>query len=121
MNIEKLKFPIGKFQAPEEYTSEILIDCINEIAVFPENIRKETLHLTENQLNTRYRPDGWTIRQVVNHCADSHINSFMRFKLTLTEEKPIIKPYREDLWAELSDSKNIEIEPALDILNGIHK
>jgi len=76
--------------------------------------------LSEVQLDTAYRPGGWTVRQVVHHCADSHMNSFIRFKLALTEENPTIKPYHEDKWAEMADAKNLPIEPSLKILEGLH-
>ncbi|MBC7390699.1 MAG: putative metal-dependent hydrolase, partial [Opitutaceae bacterium] len=80
----------------------------------------EVIYLTDSQLDTSYRPEGWTIRQVVNHCADSHMNSLVRFKLALTEDKPIIKPYYEERWAELSDSKSMPVIPAIQMLHGIH-
>lgn len=121
MNIEKLKFPIGKFEKPEVITVEQIKQWIAEIQSFPERLRNEVAHLTDMQLNTQYRQDGWTIRQVVHHCADSHINSFTRFKLALTEDKPTIKPYAEELWAELIDSKLYPISPSLQILEGIHE
>ena len=98
--LEKLRFPIGHFVKPENYTSEILANYIQILSEFPNKLKKEVSHLTDEQLNTEYRPQGWTIRQVIHHCADSHINSFTRFKLALTEDKPIIKPYFEDKWAE---------------------
>ena len=115
-----LRYPIGEFQKPEVITDKILNDYISVIENFPAKIRVETEHLTDSQLDTQYRPEGWTIRQVVNHCADSHMNSLMRFKLALTEVEPAIRPYFEDRWAELADSKSISIEPALKMLEGIH-
>lgn len=120
MNIEQLKFPIGKFKKPENITNEILTSWKNDIATFPLRLKKEVDNLSDNQLDTPYRPDGWTIRQVVHHCADSHINSFIRFKLAITENNPTIKPYYEERWAELTDSKYFPIEPSLKILEGIH-
>jgi hypothetical protein len=120
MNLEQLKFPIGKFEKPENITNEILSQWKNDIATFPKKIKNEVEILSDNQLDTPYRPDGWTIRQVVHHCADSHINSFIRFKLALTENNPTIKPYYEERWAELSDSKYFPVEPSLKILEGIH-
>ncbi|WPR70309.1 putative metal-dependent hydrolase [Flavobacterium sp. NG2] len=120
MNIEKLKYPIGKFTAPTNTTKEIVEEYILDIQAFPERLKKEIETLSEAQLDTVYRPGGWTIRQLVNHCADSHMNSLIRFKLALTEDKPTIKPYFEDRWAELIDSKNIDIKPALLILEGLH-
>lgn len=119
-NIEQLKFPIGKFQKPENITQEIIQNWIKTLAKFPQKITQETQNLSEAELEKRYRPDGWTIRQVVNHCADSHINSLIRLKLALTEQTPTIKPYFENLWAELPDSKQISIESSLKIIEGVH-
>jgi hypothetical protein len=121
MTIDELKYPMGKFVKPESFTPEILNHYIRNIESFPSRLRTEVEHLTDEQLDTRYRAGGWTIRQVVNHCADSHMNSFTRFKLALTEDTPTIKPYFEARWAELADSKNMPIEPALKILEGLHQ
>lgn len=117
--LEQLRFPIGKFQKPDEITSEIIKNAIFEIESFPARLRSETQKLSNAQLDTQYRSDGWTIRQVVHHCADSHLNAFTRLKLALTEEKPTIKPYEEALWAELPDSK-LPIDPSLQMLDGLH-
>ena len=92
---------------------------INRISTFPARLHKEVIGLKNEQLDTAYRPDGWTIRQVIHHCADSHMNSFIRFKLALTEDNPTIKPYWEDRWGELVDSK-MAIEFSLHILDGLH-
>ncbi len=119
MEIEKLKYPIGKFTPPENYSSEFLKECTNSVAGFPQRLISEVEHLNEEQLNTAYREEGWTVRQVVHHCADSHMNSLIRFKLTLTENKPTIKPYIEQYWAELEDSK-LPIASSLQILLGVH-
>lgn len=121
MSEKNLKYPIGQYQKPEIITDEIIKEYISVIENFPSKIRSETAHLTDEQLDTQYRPDGWSIRQVVNHCADSHMNSLMRFKLALTEDEPTIRPYFEDRWAELADSKDVSIEPALKMLDGIHE
>jgi len=121
MNLEELKYPIGKFKTPDTITSEILTKYISDIESFPQKLRAEVENLTDEQLDTPYRPDGWTIRQVVNHCADSHMNGLIRHKLLLTENKPIIKPYMEDRWAELADSKTMPIASALQIVDGVHK
>lgn len=120
MTLEQLKYPIGKFEKPEIITKEILIKWISDISVFPAKLNKETEHLTDEQLATTYRPNGWTVRQLVHHCADSHINSFTRFKLALTEDKPTIKPYWEDRWAELVDGKELPIKYSLMLLEGLH-
>jgi hypothetical protein len=119
-DIEKLRFPIGKYTAPESYTNDILSNYINTISDFPEAIKKETAYLSDDQLDTPYRPGGWTIRQVVHHCADSHINSYTRFKLALTEDTPVIKPYQEDKWAELEDGRILPVIHSLNILEGLH-
>lgn len=119
-NIEKLKYPIGKFEKPIIITKDDLSKWISDISTFPKRINNEVIYLNEKQLDTQYRTDGWTIRQVIHHCADSHMNSLTRFKLTLTEDKPIVKPYFEDRWAELTDSKNMPIEPSLKMIEGIH-
>jgi uncharacterized damage-inducible protein DinB len=121
MEIEKLKFPIGKFEKPTTMTKDILTKWISDISTFPKRLLNEVVNLTDEQLDTQYRPNGWTIRQVVHHCADSHMNSLTRFKLALTEDKPTIKPYFEERWAELLDSKSMPIEPSLKMIEGIHE
>ncbi|SDB31278.1 DinB superfamily protein [Flavobacteriaceae bacterium MAR_2010_188] len=120
MDIEKLKYPIGKFSYPVEFTPQNLNEAISEIEEFPNKVKQAVINLSDLQLDTPYREGGWTIRQVVHHCADSHINSLIRYKLALTEDNPTIKPYEEQLWAELADGKNIPIEPSMKMLEGIH-
>ena len=117
---EQLKFPIGKFKKPEVITKSHIDKWTGDISKFPERLNKEVKLLSDAQLDTTYREGGWTLRQVIHHCADSHINSLIRFKLALTEEKPTIKPYFEDRWAQLSDYK-MPIEPSLKLLEGLHK
>lgn len=119
--MDHLKYPIGHFNKPQAITEKVLHQYIESISSFPARLKKEVEHLSDLQLDTPYRVDGWTIRQLVNHCADSHMNSLIRLKLALTEDQPIIKPYYEDRWAELIDSKTICIEPALKMLEGIHE
>lgn len=118
--LEKLRYPIGKFIAPELYSSNYLAEKIAEIASFPERLKKEVIYLTDEQLDTSYRQDGWMIRQVIHHCADSHMNCFIRIKWALTEEKPTIKFYHEDRWAEMHDNLTMPIEPTLSYLEGLH-
>jgi hypothetical protein len=118
--LEKLKYPIGKFIAPENYSTAYLSERILEIESFPERLKKEVSQLTSEQLETPYREDGWTIRQVIHHCADSHMNCFIRIKWALTEKKPVIKFYHEDRWAELYDNLTMPIEPTLSFLEGLH-
>lgn len=118
--MEHLKYPIGKYDPPPVFTPELMAAYITTIATFPAKIKQEVIHLTDEQLDTPYRPGGWSVRQVVNHCADSHTNAFIRHKLALTEEKPVITPYMQDLWAYLPDSQHMPIAPALSIIEGIH-
>jgi hypothetical protein len=118
--LEKLKYPIGKFQADETVNRPQIEEWIKEIAALPFKLREAVKNLTEEQLNTPYRPDGWTVKQVVHHIGDSHMNSYIRFKLALTEDKPVIKPYDEKRWAELPDYQ-LGIEEPLDFLESLHK
>ncbi len=121
MDIEKLKFPIGKFEKPEIITKNVLNKWISDISTFPKRLSNQVVNLSNEQLDTQYRPEGWTLRQVIHHCADSHMNSLTRLKLTLTEDQPTIKPYFEERWAELLDTKNMPIQPSLKMLEGIHE
>ena len=118
--LEKLRYPIGKFITPELYSGNYLSEKITEIASFPERLKKEVIYLTEKQLNTPYREGGWSVRQVIHHCADSHMNCFIRIKWAMTEEKPTIKFYHEDRWAELHDNLTMPIQPTLSFLEGLH-
>jgi hypothetical protein len=118
--LEKLKYPIGKYKAPEEYSSEYIKDAISQIASFPERLEQEVILLNEEQLDTSYRKDGWTIRQVIHHCGDSHMNCYIRMKWALTEEIPIIKYYYEDRWSLLEDNLTMPIKPSLLLLEGLH-
>lgn len=114
------RFPIGKFtynEAPNETQKQSLL---NDIAHTPAALRAAVTGLSEAQLDTPYREGGWTVRQVVHHMPDSHLNSYVRFKLALTEDEPTIKPYAEDRWAELADSKNTPIEVSLTLLDSLH-
>lgn len=120
MDLQQLKFPIGPFQAPTEISQSKINEWISTLERFPNLLAAETTDLSEAQLELSYRPAGWTIRQLVHHCADSHMNSFIRLKLTLTEEQPTIKPYLQDLWSELVDTKHAPIAPSLQILSGVH-
>ncbi|WP_264531434.1 YfiT family bacillithiol transferase [Flavobacterium sp. N502540] len=119
-DLEKLKYPIGKFKTPTDYTSEYISDNVAIIASFPERLKKETIHLTDEQLDTPYRPDGWTVRQVIHHCAESHMNCYIRIKWALTENNPVIKAYDEKLWSELQDNVTMPIQPTLQLLEGLH-
>ncbi|WP_029270529.1 YfiT family bacillithiol transferase [Flavobacterium sp. KJJ] len=120
LDLEKLKYPIGKFTAPTKFTAEYIAVQIQEIATFPERLKKETIHLNDEQLDTAYRPGGWTIRQLIHHCAESHMHCFIRIKWALTENNPVIKPYDEVLWSELPDNLRMPILPTLNLLEGLH-
>jgi len=113
------RYPIGKFQYSGSSTEQNRL-FLEEIAQTPSKLRDSLKGLTEEQLDTPYRPGGWTVRQVVHHLPDSHLNSYVRFKLALTEENPTIKTYAEDRWAELSDSKATPIEVSLTLLDSLH-
>ena len=120
--LDILKYPTGKFvRGTKAETSDRIAACIAVIEAFPEKLRVEVQGLNDAQLDTRYRPGGWTIRQVVHHLADSHGQAPGRFKLALTEDTPTIKPYKEALWAELVDSRIMPIEPSLRIITGLHE
>jgi len=115
-----LRYPIGKFSyadAPNESQKLALLD---DIAQTPFNLRAAVKGLSNEQLDTPYRPEGWTVRQVTHHMPDSHANAYVRFKLALTEDNPTIKPYAEDRWAELADSKATPIEVSLTLLDSLH-
>lgn len=120
MILEQLKYPVGKFVKPESITTELIDSAISEIENFPKLVKAEIQNLDEQDLQLRYRPEGWTISQVVHHCADSHINSYVRFKLALTENIPTIKPYEESLWADLQD-KQLSPFVSLKLLEALHE
>ena len=115
-----LRYPIGKFHFDGSLTEPQKQAALDEIARTPENLRAAIKGLSEAQLDTPYRPGGWTVRQVVHHVPDSHLNSYVRFKLALTEDEPIIKPYAEDRWAELADTKSTPVEVSLTMLDALH-
>jgi len=115
-----LRYPIGKFLRVEALTPEQRREFIDAIAETPARLNDAVSGLTTEQLDTPYRPGGWTIRQVAHHIPDSHMNAFTRFKLALTEDVPTIKPYAEARWAELADAK-APIEPSLALLENLHK
>ncbi|MDA9056673.1 putative metal-dependent hydrolase [Flavobacteriaceae bacterium] len=121
MNLEALKYPIGKPKIPANIEPAHIQDWIQAIQQFPSLVAKEVTHLTDKELRYKYRPEGWTIQQVVGHCVDSHMNSIIRFKLALTEDTPTIKPYDEAPWAELTDTVNYSIQSSTALLAGIHQ
>lgn len=118
-NLE-LRYPIGHFEVPELITGECLKAWIGALHLFPDRLSELVLPLEASQLDTPYRPAGWTVRQVVHHLADSHHNSYMRFKWALTETTPLIKVYDEKAWASLFDSQTGPIELSLNHLRAVH-
>ncbi|ULL13597.1 putative metal-dependent hydrolase [Paenibacillus sp. H1-7] len=118
--MDDLRFPIGRFEWTEDITKDQRLRWIEDIESAPAQLRAAVEGLTEQQLNEPYRPGGWTVRQVVHHLADSHMNSLIRFKLALTEDQPTIKPYDEAAWAELTDSKDAPIALSLTLLDQLH-
>src|SRR4030095_6155429 len=118
-NLEKLKYPIGKFDWSLEVSNEDRRRAIKTIDAFPVKISDFISSLNDSQLDTPYRPEGWTVRQVVHHVADSHMNALIRIKLALTEDTPTIKPYDENAWSTLPDMK-LPIAVSLSLIEGIH-
>ncbi len=115
-----LRYPIGRFTWPTSLSPAERNTAIEAIAQTPSALRGAIAGLNDAQLDTPYRPDGWTVRQVVHHVPDSHLNAYTRFKLALTEDNPTIKPYDEGAWAELADGKSKLIEQSLSLLEGLH-
>lgn len=115
-----LRYPIGASKAHANPDSETLKDWINSIRNFPLQIESQVRSLESDKLDWPYRPEGWTIREVVHHCVDSHLNAFLRFKLTLTEDRPTIKPYQEALWVQLADGKEEDVSNSLLLLQSLH-
>ena len=116
----KLKYPIGQFDCPSNISAQHIESWISILEHFPKRLENLVCRLTNDQLDSVYRPDGWTIRQVVHHLADSHHHSYARFKWALTEDKPVIKAYYEDRWASLIDSKIAPIDLSLLHLEAVH-
>ncbi|MCW9065088.1 MAG: putative metal-dependent hydrolase [Ignavibacteriaceae bacterium] len=121
MDQENLKYPIGRYQLEDKINKTSIENWIKEIELLPQKLSEAVKGLKKDQLQTPYRPDGWTIQQVIHHIADSHMNAYNRFKLALTENKPIVKPYDEKLWAELPDSKLVDVNVSLDLIKSLHK
>jgi hypothetical protein len=115
-----LRYPVGKFDWESPISDSDFPMLIAAIAEVPGALRAAVAGLTREQLDTPYRPGGWTVKQVVHHVPDSHMNAYVRFKLALTEAEPTIKPYEEAAWAELADSRRVPIEVSLDLLDALH-
>ncbi len=120
-SLEQLRHPIGRYQAPAQISPEQISQWIDEIEAFPPQLAAAVANLTDAQLDTPYRPEGWTLRQVVHHLVDSHLNSYIRFKWSLTEAGPTIKAYDEGLWAALPEAKTAPVAVSLELLRALHK
>jgi len=118
--MENLRYPIGRFQRPENFTQEKINSCIQTIVDAPAQYRTAVAGWTDEQLDTPYRPEGWTVRQLIHHVADSHMNSYIRFKWTLTENEPTIKAYDEKLWGEELDAKSAPVDMSLGLMESLH-
>jgi hypothetical protein len=114
------RYPIGKYE-PQPFSEKQLQDWLNDIRFLPSALENSILNMDEAQLNTPYREGGWKIKQLVHHVADSHMNAYIRFKLGLTEDVPTIKPYKENLWAELKDTENLPVNVSLTLLHSLHQ
>jgi hypothetical protein len=118
--LEQLRYPIGKFETPETITNADLEQWITDLETLPQRLSDLVIPLSDEQLDTPYRPDGWTVRQLVHHISDSHHNSYIRFKWALTEDMPTIKAYDEKAWAELFDTRTAPILMSLYHLSAVH-
>lgn len=118
--LQKLRYPIGVYQAPATINRTQLTVWLKELKDFPSRLELLVKDLSKEQLDTQYRPGGWSVRQVIHHLADSHSNAYVRFKWALTEQTPTIKAYHEDRWAELFDSRRAPIELSLSYLHALH-
>jgi uncharacterized damage-inducible protein DinB len=119
-DLEDLRFPIGRFSPPASSMPGIRSAHIQTLRLLPERLRAAVKDLSDTQLDTPYRPDGWTVRQVVHHVADSHANCYIRFKLALTEDWPTIKTYDEAAWANLADSRWLPVDLSLSFVESLH-
>jgi uncharacterized damage-inducible protein DinB len=117
---QDLRYPIGKFTRPESVSAEERAELLEVLAATPSLLRGAVAGLSDRQLDTPYRPGGWTVRQVIHHVADSHMHSYARTRLALTEDNPLIKSYDESKWAELPDARTLFIEPSLALLENLH-
>ena len=120
-SVVDLRYPIGKFQWEDNLTEARRGELIGQIAETPAKVRAAVAGFTEQQFDTPYREGGWTVRQVVHHLADSHMNAYVRFKLAMTEEEPTIKTYEQQLWAETPDAKTAPADISLTLLDSLHQ
>jgi uncharacterized damage-inducible protein DinB len=115
-----LSYPIGKYE-PKPFSEELKQEWLADIKFLPRILENALLNLNEEQMQTPYRPGGWTVHQVVHHVADSHMNAYIRFKLGMTEDNPTIKPYEEKDWANLSDVQQLPVNISITLLHALHE
>src|SRR5688572_464989 len=120
-NLEKLRFPIGQFDRTKPVSDADVQQCLSDIETHPALFRQALAGLTDTQLDTPYRPGGWTVRQVAHHLPESHMNAFIRIKLALTEDKPVIKPYDENAWSALPDDLSGPVEISVMLQENLHR
>ena len=118
--MEELKYPIGKWKSPDTIDKIRCSNWINDIKDLPNQLKSTLSNINENDLQRKYRPEGWTIQQVVHHIADSHMNAYIRHKLSTTEDTPTINPYNEKLWSEMLDVKMLPIDVSLNLIENLH-
>lgn len=118
--LQQLRYPLGSYQAPAIISRIQLTAWLKELKEFPARLEGLVSNLSKEQLDTQYRPGGWSVRQLIHHLADSHTNAYVRFKWALTEQTPTIKPYYEDRWAELFDSRRAPINLSITYLHALH-
>jgi uncharacterized damage-inducible protein DinB len=116
-----LRYPIGRFQFPDSIPTAERNELIAVLEAAPAALRRAVAGLEDVQLNTPFRPGGWTVRQVVHHLPDSHLNAYVRFRLALTEAEPMVKTYAEDRWAQLPDAAAAPVQDSLDLLDALHR
>jgi uncharacterized damage-inducible protein DinB len=117
---DNLRYPLGRFRFEAETAAVNRQRCVEDLALLPQQLAAALEGLSDEQLDTPYRPEGWTVRQLVHHIADSHVNACIRFRWALTEDEPTIKAYDDKLWAELPDARTEPVEPSLQMLTGLH-
>ncbi len=119
--LDQLRYPVGKLQLQEQYSPRQLDELIHKIEIFPADLLQVTSQLKKEDLNYRYRPGGWNIREIIHHISDSHTNAYIRIKLALTEENPTVKPYDENKWVLTADALSDDMEGSLSIIKNLHK
>ena len=119
--MDNLRYPVGRHDPSAGVTLEQVRAAVEDIRQLPARLTEAVHGLDDARLDTPYRPEGWTVRQVVHHVVDSHVNAYVRLRLALTEDRPLIRGYQQELWAELPDALTLPVEPSLEVLRGLHQ